>query len=255
MAKKKKNDEIDNVEMDAPKKESSGNKIVTVLIALVIVLIWLAVFALLIKMDIGGFGSNVLTPVLKDVPIINRILPGYSSYEDSEGTKYKNLDEAMAKIQQLEDQIASMNSAGAANSDYIADLESENARLKTFEQEQEKFKQRVADFDEQVVFNDKAPSLEDYIAYYEQINPENAAILYQQAVEQLQIDQKIADQAKVFTNMDPASAAEVLEVMTGDLDLVCKILESMKAEQSAAILQEMSVEYAAKITKKSSVLE
>ncbi len=24
------------------------------------------------KMDVGGFGSNVLTPILKDVPVINR---------------------------------------------------------------------------------------------------------------------------------------------------------------------------------------
>ena len=27
------------------------------------------------KMDVGGFGSNVLTPILKDVPVINKILP------------------------------------------------------------------------------------------------------------------------------------------------------------------------------------
>ena len=47
--------------------ESKGSKAVTALIAIIIILIWLAVFAFLIKLDIGGIGSNVLYPVLKDV--------------------------------------------------------------------------------------------------------------------------------------------------------------------------------------------
>ncbi len=255
MAKKKKEDDINNIGNEDAKKEGSGNKILSILIALIIVLIWLAFFAVLIKMDVGGFGSNVLSPVLSDVPVINRVLPGYSSYQDSAGNTYKNLDQAMAKIQELEDQIASMSSTGTANSDYILDLETENARLKVFEQEQKDFEQRVADFEEQVVFNDKAPAIDEYKTYYEQISPENAADIYQKVIEQLQVDQNIIDQADRFTNMEPESAAQILEVMTGDLDIVCKILESMKPEQSAAIIQQMSTEYAAKITKKSTILE
>ena len=54
--------------------ESGGSKLVTALIAIVIILIWLAVFAFLIKMDVGGIGSKVLYPVLKDVPVVNKIL-------------------------------------------------------------------------------------------------------------------------------------------------------------------------------------
>ena len=88
MAKKKNTDELQNLN----ETESAGNKIVSFLIALVIVIIWLGVFVLLIKMDFAGFGSKVLTPILKDVPIINRILPG-TVYTDSEGNAYENLDE------------------------------------------------------------------------------------------------------------------------------------------------------------------
>lgn len=255
MAKKKKKDDINNIGNEDASKEGSGSKILSILIALVIVIIWLAFFSVLIKMDVGGFGSNVLSPILSDVPVINRILPGYASYQDTAGNTYKNLDQAMAKIKELEDQIASMDSTGTANSDYIASLEAENARLKVFEQEQKDFEKRVADFDEQVVFNDKAPTIDQYKAYYEQISPENAADIYQKVIEQLQVDQNIIDQADRFTKMEPTSAAQILEVMTGDLDLVCKILESMKPEQSAAIIQNMSAEYAAKITKKSTILQ
>ena len=70
MAKKDKNKE-NKVSTD----ESTGSKIVTVLIVLVIVVIWLAIFGVLIKLDVGNFGSEVLYPVLKDVPVVNMILP------------------------------------------------------------------------------------------------------------------------------------------------------------------------------------
>ena len=46
-----------------------------------IVIVWLAVIAVIIKLDVGGFGSNVLTPVLKDVPVLNKILPNSHMFE------------------------------------------------------------------------------------------------------------------------------------------------------------------------------
>lgn len=54
-------------------REKGGSRVVTVLIALAIVAIWLIIFACLIKFDVGGIGSKVLYPALKDVPVVNRI--------------------------------------------------------------------------------------------------------------------------------------------------------------------------------------
>lgn len=250
MAKKKNTDELENL----GEKEKAGNKIVSFLIALVIVIIWLGVFALLIKLDFAGFGSKVLTPILQDVPVINRILPG-NVYTDSEGNTYKTLDQALARIQELELELDSLTNSGDVNSSYIAELEAENARLRVFEENQKAFEERVFEFEQNVVFNDKAPDIEEYKAYYEEFDPENAAILYQQVVEQLEADASILAQAERFANMEPAEAAEILEVMTGDLDLVCKILENMKTKVSAAIIAEMTPEYAAKVTKKMALLQ
>lgn len=253
MAKKKKDDNIDDINIDGlgkeTAKESTGSKIVSFLIALVIVIIWLGVFALLIKLDVGGFGSNVLSPILKDVPIINKILPD-SNYEDKTGEAYGSLDEAVAKINELQAQIDSMNTSGVANSDYITELETENERLKQFEQQQKDFEARVREFDEKVVFNDNAPDINEYKTYYEQIEPENAAEIYKQVIEQIQANAIITELAEQYSNMDAASAAEILETMTGDLDLVSQILSAMKPSDSAKILQEMSAEYAAKVTKR-----
>lgn len=68
MAKKDKKKSQDNT-----MEESMGSKLVTALIVIVIVAIWLLIFGVLIKLDVGNFGSSVLTPVLKDVPVLNWI--------------------------------------------------------------------------------------------------------------------------------------------------------------------------------------
>ena len=97
MAKKDKNKE-NKVSTD----ESTGSKIVTVLIVLVIVVIWLAIFGVLIKLDVGNFGSEVLYPVLKDVPVVNMILPepAQNQSDTSTSKEYDNLTEANARIKE-----------------------------------------------------------------------------------------------------------------------------------------------------------
>ena len=44
----------------------AGGAISTFLVTVVIIVIWIAILCLLVKLDVGGFGSNVLAPVLKD---------------------------------------------------------------------------------------------------------------------------------------------------------------------------------------------
>ena len=69
-------------------EETVVGKLLIVGVAIIIVAIWLLILGLLIKMDVGGFGSTVLYPVLKDVPVVNKILPSTQEYaeEDSSGT-------------------------------------------------------------------------------------------------------------------------------------------------------------------------
>lgn len=65
-------------------------------------------FALLVKLDVGGFGSSVLYPVLKDVPVLNKILPNVSdnSLSSNSGDTYSTLQEAIDRINELENSIA-----------------------------------------------------------------------------------------------------------------------------------------------------
>lgn len=65
-------------------------------------------FGVLIKLNVGNFGSEVLYPVLKDVPVVNMILPepAQNQSDTSTSKEYDNLTEANARIKELESQLA-----------------------------------------------------------------------------------------------------------------------------------------------------
>lgn len=229
-----------------------GNKVLTILVAILIVIIWLAVFGLLIKSDLGGFGSGVLRPILKDVPVINLILPEYDDAQlaHENNYEYKSLDEAISRIKELETQVTEMEKAAGENSSVSSDMQAEIDRLKVFEENQKAFDERVKEFDKNVVFAEAAPDIDEYKAYYEDINPVNAEEIYRQVVEQLQYSDAILEKANIYKSMDPEAAAQILQTMTADVESVAKILLCMKPKESAAILAEMDNVVAAKITKK-----
>ncbi|MCR5797217.1 MotE family protein [Eubacterium xylanophilum] len=242
-----KNKDADNT---VEKEEGAGSKVLTIVIVLLIILIWLAAFVALVKMDVGGFGSEVLAPVVKDVPVVNMILPSKVTEEKKDPSLYTNLDEANAKIKDLEAQLAKAKSSGSASSDEVKELKAEVDRLKKFESQQRAFEQRVKEFDEGVVYNDKAPELEEYKKYYEQISPDNAENIYKKVLKDYQHEQAIKKQGTVYSKMDAKKAAAVLETMATDIGLVAKILDTMTESKSAAILNEMTPETAAQITTK-----
>ena len=97
--------------------EEEGNGLVTFGATILIVFLWLAVICVIIKLDIGGFGSSVLTPILKDVPVVNRILPGISLTETNNPESYggySSLQEAVDYIKQLELELEQVRSASNA---------------------------------------------------------------------------------------------------------------------------------------------
>jgi hypothetical protein len=74
LLKKKEKTKVDNVNAE-DSGEGIGSKILLAFITLLIIVIWLGIIVLLIKLDVGGFGSTVLRPMIKDVPYLNLILP------------------------------------------------------------------------------------------------------------------------------------------------------------------------------------
>ncbi len=89
-----------NDDLDMDDETSTGGKIAVFFVTLIIILIWLAIIVLLIKCDVGGFGSSVLAPVLKDVPYVNKILPDSATEEvstEDDAYGYTSIDDAVAE--------------------------------------------------------------------------------------------------------------------------------------------------------------
>lgn len=232
--------------------EKSGGGLSTVIVTIAIVIIWLAVFAILIKWDVGNFGSTVLYPVLKDVPVVNIVLPDVEeTTAEGEGSQYgyATLAEAVAEIKRLESELEESKIANSADDEVVQELSAEIERLKKFEENQVQFEKTKTQFYEDVVFSDNAPDIENYQQYYELIEPEQAAELYKQVVQQETYDAQVEEYAKAYGEMKPAQAAGIFEAMTDDLQLAASILENIDATQRGKILGAMDPEIAARITK------
>ncbi len=250
LAKKeaKKNGTADEFE-----EEFGGGKAAVVFVTLMIIVIWIAILAVLIHFDVGGFGSTVMQPILKDVPYVNKILP--KTEEEETKTKedskypYKTVDEAVAYIKELEKELADAKESNSENDAYVADLEAQAAQWKEYKDNEQKFEEEKAKFYKEVVFSDQAPDINEYKKYYESIDPQNAENLYKQVVEQQEKDDDMSDYVKAYSQMKPKQAAAIFDTMTDNLELVAKILSAMKADARGDILGNMKTDTAAKVTK------
>lgn len=222
------------------------------LVTVVIVLIWLAILCLLIKLDVGGFGSNVLAPVLRDVPVINKILPSESvvTTDDEEAYGgYTSLREAVDYIKQLELELEQAQADNNVDSEQLEEMQAEIDRLQTFEDAQVEFERIKTEFYEEVVYADKGPGAAEYKKYYESMDPTTAEYLYKQVVQQEEASQEIKDYAQAYAEMKPKEAAGIFEQMTDDLELAAKILNQMSTEDRGKILGVMDPATAARLTK------
>ncbi len=232
--------EISAQEAQLAEDEDAGGVSVA-LVTIVIVIIWLAILCLLIKLDVGGFGTGVLAPVLKDVPVITDDEEAYGGYT--------SLREAVDYITELELELERAQTASNTDSEELEQLRAEIDRLQTFEDAQVEFDRIKTEFYEEVVYAEKGPGAEAYQKYYESMDPAMAEYLYKQVVEQVEVSKEIQDYAQTYSEMKPKEAAAIFESMTDDLDLAAKILYQMSAEDRGKILGVMDPEVAARLTR------
>ena len=149
-------------------EEEGGSRLAVFFVTFIIIVIWLAILTLLIKMDVGGFGSTVLQPLLKDVPYVNRILPETDGVEtdstESKGSTeypYATLDEAVARIKELEVELQDEKNQVSQKDERNAELEDLASQLEQYKANEAAFEAEKQKFDEEVVFSDKAPDINE----------------------------------------------------------------------------------------------
>ncbi|MBQ8412139.1 MAG: hypothetical protein IJX12_00750 [Lachnospiraceae bacterium] len=233
-------------------KENGTGKITGVIIVVLIITTWLSTMALLIKCDVGGFGSEVLRPVFKNVPVIKHILPPPSDEEiaKEDDYPYDTLEEALEQVAILDAANNSKDAEIVALNDTVAELEAEVARLKVFEEEQLTFEEQKIKFYDEIVYGESAPDADTYVEWYEVLDPEHAEEVYRELISAREADQEIKDLASAYESMDAKAAAEILESMSNDLDTVALIMNNMSTEAQGDILAEMEPAFAASVTKK-----
>ena len=247
---KKRAKEIEAQEAELSADDESGG-FFTVIATIGIILVWVAILCVVIKLDVGGFGSKVLTPLLKDVPVVNLILPNSqnSGNISTENGGYTNLNDATEQIKNLELQLQQAQTDNLKLQEDVANLKAENARLQEFEDKQVEFQRIKNEFYEEVVYAENGPGAEAYQKYYESMDPTTAEYLYKQVIAQLQEDKSVQDYASAYSSMKPKKAAAIFEQMTDNLNLAARILKTMSAENRGNILAEMDPAIAAKLTK------
>lgn len=248
---KKRAKEISKRESEIEDDEEGGG-VSSFLVTTIIVIVWIAILCLLIKLDVGGFGSDILTPLLKDVPVINKILPDSNVTEVSDSQTYggyTSLKDAVDYITQLELEIENLQKMNTTQEETLEKLTAEVDRLREFEQMQTEFQRIKEQFYEEIIYSDEGPGAEEYKKFYEAIDPATAEALYKQVVRQLEEDKEIKEFAAAYASMKPKQAAGIFESMTDNLDLVARILEVMDTDTRGKILGVMDSSVAAKITK------
>lgn len=237
---------------DALDDDGASSGVLTFFATILIVILWLAVICIIIKLDIGGFGSSVVTPLLKDVPVVNRILPGNSLTETTDGEGYggyTSLKDAVEQIRYLELELEKAQNLSTSNDEDLNNLKAEVLRLKEFEEKQIEFQRIRTEFYEEVVYSDKGPGAEAFQEYYESMDPATAEYIYKQVVTQLEESKEIVELAESFSEMEPEQAADIFEAMTDNLNLAARLLLIMEPKERGAIMGVMEPDVAARLTK------
>lgn len=232
----------------------------TIVITFLIILIWLAIMALLIKLDVGGFGSDILAPIIGDIPGLNLILPDNATKQseqptdissaESSNSSLNSMEEANAYIKRLEQALQEEMTKNSSYASSIEKLEAEVARLEPFERQQKEFYEERASFYASVVYGDYAPDAAAYASYYAMIDPETAERLYQEVVQGELDDEAISAFATTYSGMKAKQAAQIFDEMINEnqIQLVARILAQMTIENRGDILAQMEKPNAAKLT-------
>jgi flagellar motility protein MotE (MotC chaperone) len=234
----------------------------TIVLTFFIILIWLAIMALLVKLDVGGFGSDILAPLIRDIKAISWILPedslkkpnteeaisDYSSEGSSGGLN--TLEDANAYIKRLEQALQSEMEQNSSYASSIEKLQAEVARLEPFEKQQKDFYDERASFYNSIIYGENVPDAAAFASYYEMIDPENAARIYRQLKQQELDEEAIRAFAQTYSGMKAKQCAKIFDEMVTEnqIELVSRILAQMSIENRGDVLAAMEKPNAAKLT-------
>lgn len=233
--------------VDVKKKKGKGG-----FAALMIILILVVGFIALVKLDVFGLGSNILGPSLREVPVLNLILPAEAEEIIAPEVieinyQFETVEEAIEVIKERDKTLKEMTEQAEINSEAYDALVLENQRLKVFEAEQVKFQANKDTFDS-LVAEQADPTA--YMALVETAYPENALAIYSELVKDKVFSEEVMANAQMYASMKPADAAAIMEIThLSDMEMVSEILLSIDSTKAGAILAAMDPTIADRISR------
>ncbi len=230
-------------------QKKSGGKIRTiVIIALVAILILFGIFVALLKFDVGSLGTEIIGPEIQNIPGATFILPSMPEATDDSLSEegYQSLEEVVEILKVTENLLKEKEEEAETLIEQINQLQNENARLQTFEDRYLEFDEEKAEFDRFIV---EQFDSESYPTWYETMNPDNAARIYEEVVREEANSEELEQLITTYDEMKPANAAAILsEMSTTRLEMVATIIKNLDAQQAGKILAAMDTSVAARIT-------
>jgi len=217
------------------------------------------VWAYFIKSNKFGLGEKY-RPVLKNIPIVNIVLP---PNPDPEAAEYMSADQLAQKYEELRNKNKEYLKKIEEQKKTITDLQkykdnestmrTGNLNLKSsLEAEKKK-----VDNERKQLQNDKLKFALDvknadkkgFTEYFEKTDKDIAAKVYEKVLQENKVSADVSNYVKTFELMEPASAASVLEGMgVSNLDLVANIIKQMKKQSAAEVMSNMDPVFAANLS-------
>lgn len=231
--------------------------LVVFLALLVVAVVSFGVFYFFTKNNINGF-ADTIRPRIENHPILKLALPKEPIAYDPEDPKYLTDKELLVKydeyrarvkslnekLEQVNQEIERMKQENLSAEDAEARLNENLIVLESIKQEQKELDADKAVLSEMIAKGDK----EGFRQYFEKVDKATAAAIYKEIIEKTVIDNEILKMAKPFAEMEPRRAASLLsELYSSDSKAALDIMEGLKADALALILESMDVKVASEI--------
>ncbi len=235
---------------NSQKKIAGGKKLINNILPLIPVLVIVFViiggtFYMLIHFNINNFGENY-RELLQDKPLFAWMLP---HGEDPDDPKYMTGVEVRSKYRELKGENESLKNQLIEAEETIQELaayKNETQKiLGEIEERRKKLDKDINEFEIMVVSNNES----GFRQYFEQVDPETAAILYSEIVKKQEAQAELKNIAEVYESMNCKSAATIINEMGLEkLDFIVSIFNVMEIDTVAEIMALMDTKLATHVT-------
>lgn len=245
-------------------KEGLLDGLLTISVSILIVLIIFGgAFYYVLKNDIGGLGEY-FRPSIGRIPVLKLALPPLPESEDPYDPKHLTQQELLVKYNELRNLTKELSEQLENANKHIEELQKEKNQWSAMKDEASAILQKNEETLKQVM--DKMEQLklekqevdrliamknpEGFARYYEKVDAANAQELYKEIVAEEVAKEDMKNLAKPYTEMEPNNAAAILtEIGREDMELVVNLIEAMKSNVRAEIIENMDPKFAAEVMK------